>query len=137
MCANLTPAAMSFLTGKGTLAASFTPSVAGTTSTTIELELTPKQKSAQYKKLVLTVDSATYLVQKSVVTDTADNTNEFAFSNVNTAATIPATTFKVNLTALHNKAYSVTKHTGSCAKASAPSGGGSGSGATSGSAGTE
>ena len=106
--------------------------MAATTKTAIELELTPLQATAHYTKLVLTVDSSTYLVQKSVVTDAAGNANEFTFSNVKTGVTIPDSTFKVGLKSLANKNYKVTRHTGSC-PTTTTAGTGSGSPATGGS----
>jgi outer membrane lipoprotein-sorting protein len=114
LCANLTPAALSFLAGSGSLAASFTPTLGTVTQSSIELELTPIQASAQFTKLVLTVDPTSYQVTKSVITDRAGNTNQFEFSKVTTGAAIKAGVFQVSLKKLKAQNYAVTTQTGPC-----------------------
>jgi outer membrane lipoprotein-sorting protein len=127
LCANAAPAAMSFLTGSGTLASSFTPELGATTSSTIELVLTPKQPSAQFTKMVLTVDATSYEVQKSVVTDRSGNTTAYELTNFDKAATIKASLFQVSLKALAKKGYKVVQAAATC-PTNQTSGAGSGSG---------
>lgn len=137
ICANAAPAALSFLTGKGTLAASFTPTLGAVTSSTIELTLAPKQASAQFSTVTLTVDATTFDVEKSVVLDRSGNTTTYEFSNVNKAATIKSTVFQVSLKGLAKKGYKIVKAPSQCpSTAAAGSGSGSGSSAGSGSSST-
>jgi outer membrane lipoprotein-sorting protein len=101
------PAALSFLTGKGTLAADFTAAIAATTAAAITLELTPKTVSAAYAKLTFVVDPATFTVRESIVTDSAGNTNRFTFSSTKTDVTIDPRKFKVDLKSKKLRNYSV------------------------------
>jgi outer membrane lipoprotein carrier protein len=80
---DLLPVAVSFLYGKGDLAADFDGKI-DTTNTygakgDIVLELTPKKPSAQYKKLFLVVDPGNNRVKQSIIIDSADNKNHFRF----------------------------------------------------------
>ena len=80
---DLMPVAVSFLYGKGDLTADFT----GTLDTSgkygdkpdLVLTLTPKKPSAQYKSLILVVDSGNSRVKQSIVIDSAGNVNHFRF----------------------------------------------------------
>lgn len=80
---NLLPTAITFLYGKGDLAADFTPAM--NTSGTyggrgdLVVDLAPKQGSTQYKTLHLVVDPATYRVKESIIVDSAGNKNHFRF----------------------------------------------------------
>lgn len=95
---NLLPTAVTFLYGKGDLAADFSPAL-DTTGTyggksDHVLKLTPKQASAQYKQLYLVVDPATYRVKESVIIDGAGNTNHFRFYEPNFKATVKSEWFE-------------------------------------------
>ena len=89
---NLLPTAVTFLYGKGDLAADFTPAV--DTSKTyggagdLVLALTPKASSAQYKKLFLVVNPSDYHVKESIIIDGAGNTNHFRFFEPDFEATV-------------------------------------------------
>jgi outer membrane lipoprotein-sorting protein len=89
---NLLPTAVTFLYGKGDLAADFTPALDGTRTyggkTDHVLKLTPRQSSAQYKSLYLVVDPATFRVKESVIIDGAGNTNHFRFFEPNFQAAV-------------------------------------------------
>lgn len=80
---NLLPTAVTFLYGKGDLAADFTPEL--DTSGTyggkgdLVIKLVPKAASAQYKSLHLVVDAGTYRVRESILVDSAGNKNHFRF----------------------------------------------------------
>ena len=80
---NMLPVAVTFLYGKGDLAADFTAKLdtskkyAGKDQ--IVLELTPKVTTTQYKTLYLVVDKSTYRVTQSVIIDSAGNVNHFRF----------------------------------------------------------
>ena len=80
---NLLPTAVTFLYGKGDLAADFTPELDKTgtygAKTDHVLKLTPKASSVQYKFLYLVVDPATSRVKESIILDGAGNTNHFRF----------------------------------------------------------
>ncbi len=80
---NLLPTAVTFLYGKGDLAADFTPAIdkSGTYGAKSDhvLKLTPKAPSAQYKHLFLVVDPGTSRVKESIIIDSAGNTNHFRF----------------------------------------------------------
>jgi len=130
LCGNAAPAALSFLTGQGSLASSFTPTLGTVSSSTIELVLTPIQASAQFATVALTVDATTFDVQKSVVTDRSGNVNAFEFSNLNKTATIDAKkTFQISLKLLASKGYKIVKQPATCpTNQTAGSGSGSGSG---------
>ncbi len=80
---NLLPTAVTFLYGKGDLAADFVPAIDTTKTyggkTDTVLKLTPKAPSAQYKFLYLVVDPPTGRVKESVIIDGAGNSNHFRF----------------------------------------------------------
>jgi len=80
---DLMPVAVSFLYGKGDLAAEFTPEIdsSGTYGTPADLvlKLTPKQPSAQYKYLFLVVNRVDFHVSQSVIIDSSNNSNQFKF----------------------------------------------------------
>lgn len=80
---NMLPVAVTFLYGKGDLAADFTAELdtskkyAGKDD--LVLKLTPKVASTQYKTLYLVVDKSNYRVKQSVIIDGAGNVNHFRF----------------------------------------------------------
>lgn len=78
--ASSVPAQLAFFTGNGTLAQTF--GVAFASGSTTTLELTPKQPSAAYAKLVLDVDPSTAQVAKTTVTNSSGVTTTIAFTNV-------------------------------------------------------
>jgi outer membrane lipoprotein carrier protein len=79
------PVAVTFLYGKGDLAAEFTaaldPGKYGGGDDLV-LRLTPKQPSAQYKQLWLVVDPKDFHVKESVIQEASDNVNHFTFFNM-------------------------------------------------------
>jgi outer membrane lipoprotein carrier protein len=80
---DLLPVAVTFLYGKGNLAAEFNPEI-DTTGTygskdDLVLKLTPKQPSAQYKALYLVVNNHDFHVSQSVIVDSSNNVNHFQF----------------------------------------------------------
>lgn len=97
---NLLPTAVTFLYGKGNLAADFTPALdtSGTygAKTDHVLKLTPKAASAQYKMLYLVVDPATSRVKESIIVDGANNTNHFRFYEPDFEATVKDSWFEFN-----------------------------------------
>ncbi len=95
---NLLPTAITFLYGKGDLAADFTPvidtsGVYGAKSDQV-LKLTPKVKSTQYQHLYLVVDPSNSRVKESIIIDQAGNTNHFRFYEPNFKATVKDTYFE-------------------------------------------
>jgi len=84
---NMLPVAVTFLYGKGDLAADFTAKLdtskkyAGKDD--ISLELTPKVQTTQYKTLYLVVDKTTFRVKQSVIIDGSGNVNHFYFYTPN------------------------------------------------------
>jgi outer membrane lipoprotein-sorting protein len=80
---DLLPVAVTFLYGKGDLAADFDGKMDTTNKYGAKgdfvLELTPKKPSAQYKRLYLVVDPGNYRVKQSIIIDSADNKNHFRF----------------------------------------------------------
>ncbi len=95
---NLLPTAVTFLYGKGDLAADFTPAMDTTgtygAKTDHVLKLTPKASSVQYKFLYLVVDPATSRVKESVIIDGAGNSNHFRFYEPDFKATVKASWFE-------------------------------------------
>lgn len=81
------PAAISFLTGGGTLTKEFVASGPKDKGQLVPgasvIELTPRRPSAQYKKLLLVIDPTSWTVAQSIVTDTSGHTNTFDFTAVN------------------------------------------------------
>lgn len=80
---DLMPVAVSFLYGKGDLKADFNAELDSSgkygAKGALVLKLTPKKPSAQYKNLFLVVDPKDFHVTHSVIIDSSNNTNEFAF----------------------------------------------------------
>jgi len=94
------PVAVIFLAGKDDLAKQFnarllTGSKHGGAGDKV-LELTPKKPSAQFKTLVLVVDSSNFRVKKSIVTAATGDTNEFSFFSPDLARAIADTWFVFN-----------------------------------------
>lgn len=100
------PAAVSFLSGGANLSSQFnvalntTGTYAATSS--VVLELTPKQVSAQYSKLFFVVDPSDWRVKESIVIDTNGDTNTFRFYQPNLTAPIKAHVFQVSPARLPN-----------------------------------
>lgn len=94
---DLMPVAVSFLYGKGDLKTEFNPAIdsSGTYGAKgdIVLKLTPKKASAQYKALYLVVNPSNYRVTTSVIIDSSDNQNKFAFYSPDFKKEIKATMF--------------------------------------------
>ncbi len=97
---NLLPTAVTFLYGKGNLAADFTPEIDKSATygakTDHVLKLTPKTPSAQYKFLYLVVDPSNSRVKESIIVDSAGNKNHFKFYELNTKASVKAEWFEFN-----------------------------------------
>ena len=109
---NLLPTAITFLYGKGDLAADFTPELDKTgafgAKTDYVLKLTPKAPSAQYKFLYLVIAPEDFRVRESVIIDAAGNKNHFRFYEPDFKATIDATkAFGFNPKAAAVKTYRV------------------------------
>jgi outer membrane lipoprotein carrier protein len=79
------PVAVTFLYGKGDLAAEFgatlDPGKYGGAGD-LCVKLTPKKPEAQYKNLWLVVDPADFHVKESVILEASDNVNHFTFLGV-------------------------------------------------------
>jgi outer membrane lipoprotein-sorting protein len=95
---NLLPTAITFLYGKGDLAADFTPEI-DTSGTYGDkgahvLKLTPKAKSVQYKNLYLVVDPTNFRVKESIIIDAGGNKNHFRFYEPNFSASEKEATFE-------------------------------------------
>lgn len=116
------PAAVSFLTGGGSLASQFAVAIntSGTFGAkgTVVLELTPRQPSAAYKQLFFVIDPGDWHVKESIVIDSSGDTNRFTFYRPNLTTPVSSTLFQVNPAALPT--YQLIKQT---------SGGGAGSAA--------
>jgi outer membrane lipoprotein carrier protein len=94
------PVAIAFLTGPDRLSREFdarmlTGSKHGSANAKV-VELTPKKPSAQFKTLVLVVDASSFHVEKSIVTSLTGDTNEFSFSEPDTATDVATTWFVFN-----------------------------------------
>jgi outer membrane lipoprotein carrier protein len=79
------PVAVTFLYGKGDLAAEFSAALApGKYGDKDDLcvELTPKKPEAQYKKLWLVVDPGDFHVKQSIILEASDNLNHFTFFDI-------------------------------------------------------
>ncbi len=97
---NLLPVAITFLAGKGDLSTDFvaaidTRSGYGAKSDYV-VKLTPRKPNAQYKTLWLVVDPSDYRVKQSVVLNSKGDTNQFAFYEGNTKATVKDSFFVFN-----------------------------------------
>lgn len=92
------PAAISFLTGAGSLAKEFTvraPSDKGAlVPGAVVLELVPNQPSAQYKQLRLVVDPQTWTVSRSIVTAPGGDVETFELSSVDLTAKLAPKVFE-------------------------------------------
>ncbi|MBK9034373.1 MAG: outer membrane lipoprotein carrier protein LolA [Myxococcales bacterium] len=108
---NLLPTAITFLYGKGDLAADFTPALeAGSKyggKSDLVLRLVPKSPSAQYKTLHLVVDPSNYRVKESIIIDAAGNKNHFRFYEPNFDAPIPDSSFQFSEKSPAVKAFRV------------------------------
>ncbi len=104
----LLPASVSFITGKGSLAKSFTASLdtVCTTKGAACVKLVPSAASAQVAAIWLGVDPTSFEVEESIVLEVGGNTNHFWFTK-RTLKT-PAT-FGVDLKALAKKGYTVVQ----------------------------
>ena len=92
------PAALAFLTGKGKLASEFDitfskdPRVGSAAD--YVLALSPKQPQAQVKAILFVVDSQTFHVRESLITDAQGNTNDLLFSDIKINTRIADATFR-------------------------------------------
>lgn len=91
------PAAITFLTGGGSLSKEFTASAPTDKGQLVPgasvVVLTPKQPSAHYAQLVLVVDPTTWTVTRSIVTEPSGASNTFDFTAVNLKAKQNASVF--------------------------------------------
>lgn len=98
------PAAVSFLTGAGSLATQFNVALntSGTygSKSTMVLELTPKQPSAQYKQVFFVVEPSNWHISESIVIDSNGDTNDFKFFNSDLTSTVKPQWFQVNPSSL-------------------------------------
>ncbi|HEY7371295.1 MAG TPA: outer membrane lipoprotein chaperone LolA [Polyangia bacterium] len=89
------PAALSFLTGKGKLAAEFDITFAGNKpGPDYVLSLSPKAPQAQVKTIQFVVDPRTYDVRESVITDGQGNINDLTFADIRVNTRVPDALFK-------------------------------------------
>jgi outer membrane lipoprotein-sorting protein len=92
------PAAISFLSGGGSLAKEFSASAPTDPNQLVPgatvVELLPKQPSAQFKQLLLVVDPTTWTVTRSIVVDTNGHTNTFEFTAIDLNAKHSASIFE-------------------------------------------
>lgn len=89
-------ASLSFLWGGGNIEKQFTyTKFEGNfgDATDINIQLTPKEKSRYFKRLILVVDAKLFQVKQSIVVDLAGNTNQFKFADVKLNQGIKATDF--------------------------------------------
>ncbi|MEO8703588.1 MAG: outer membrane lipoprotein carrier protein LolA [Kofleriaceae bacterium] len=90
--ANPVPAAVTFITGAGSLATDFNvtfPETKDLVPGATILALTPKKPNAAYAKLLLTVNPATWQVTRTHVIDSSGNTNTIELTNVKLEAPKP------------------------------------------------
>jgi outer membrane lipoprotein carrier protein len=92
-------ASVTFLFGKGDLAAEFTISRTDRADLAkgIGLQLVPKKPDARFERLYLVVDPQNYEVRESVVVDGSGNENRFVFSDVKVNSGITDAAFEVKL----------------------------------------
>jgi len=77
------PTALLFLTGRGNLSRDFTPAVAATQPDgEWQVELTPKKRQAEYTKLRLDVDRASFTLRGMMVDDGQGGTSTYRFANL-------------------------------------------------------
>lgn len=95
---NLLPTAITFLYGKGDLAADFTPELDTSGKYggkgDLVIKLNPKTPSAQYQSLHLVVDAGTFRVRESILVDSAGNKNHFRFYEPDFEAKLEDKTFE-------------------------------------------
>jgi outer membrane lipoprotein-sorting protein len=84
------PSLVTFFLGAGTLSRDFTPAIAGSA-----LELTPKQPSAAYAKIVLELD-AKHMVTQTTIVDSSGNTQTMKFTSVTLDKPAPKGTFALD-----------------------------------------
>jgi len=108
---NLLPTAVTFLYGKGDLAADFTPELEANSKyggkSDLVLRLLPKSQSAQYKTLHLVVDPTNFRVKESIVIDAAGNKNHFRFYEPDFKAKIADSDFQFSEKSPKVKAFRV------------------------------
>jgi outer membrane lipoprotein carrier protein len=92
-------ASVTFLFGKGDLAAEFKVSKADRPDLTagIALLLLPKKADPRFDRLYLVVDPQNYEVRESLVVDGSGNENRFVFSEVKANGGVPDNAFEVRL----------------------------------------
>ncbi|MBA3453685.1 MAG: outer membrane lipoprotein carrier protein LolA [Deltaproteobacteria bacterium] len=94
------PAAISFLTGGGGLTKEFTAKAPSAPNQhvpgAVVIELSPKQPTAQYTRLLLVIDPTAWTVARSIVTDANGASNTFEFAGVNLKAKHNASIFQFN-----------------------------------------
>jgi outer membrane lipoprotein carrier protein len=92
------PAALSFLTGKGKLAAEFDITFAAKSpyggAADYLLSLSPKTPQATVKTILFVVDPRTFDVRESVITDAQGNTNDLLFADIRVNTRVPDALFK-------------------------------------------
>ena len=95
---NIMPVAVSFLLGKGDLRRDFDVQLDSSAGYgdkgDLVLKLTPKQPSAQYKSLYIVVDPSDYSAKESIIVDSSNNVNHFAFGKSNPHADIKDSSFE-------------------------------------------
>lgn len=93
------PAALSFLTGTGKLADSFTflmyPGASMSFPGGLVLVGTPKTQSAAYTKVLFYVDSSTFHVRRALIVDAQGNRNRFDFVEPKVNVPVNEATFKL------------------------------------------
>ena len=108
---NLLPTAITFLYGKGDLAADFTPELDTSgkygAKTDFVLKLVPKASSAQYKTLHLVVDPSNYRVKESIIVDGSGNKNHFRFYEPSFGAAIEDASFQFSEKSPKVKAFRI------------------------------
>ncbi|MBK7074715.1 MAG: outer membrane lipoprotein carrier protein LolA [Myxococcales bacterium] len=108
---NLLPTAITFLYGKGDLAADFTPELDTSGKyggkTDFVLKLVPKASSAQYKTLHLVVDPSNYRVKESIIVDGSGNKNHFRFYEPSFGAAIEDASFQFSEKSPKVKAFRI------------------------------
>lgn len=94
------PAALSFLTGQGSLDQNFTFEIHGGGEFGFPggyvLVGTPKQPTPAYTKVLFYVDAATSQVRRVLILDGQQNRNRFDFENPQVNTAVPATKFTFN-----------------------------------------
>ncbi len=88
------PIALSFMTGRGDLAAEFDVKLIGEAAGAYTLELLPKQDASDYQSLILEVETSTFAVRSSTVIDPVGNTNQLVFDRMVVNSGLPDSGFK-------------------------------------------